>query len=69
IELTEAQINARIAEIQLETMQNIELTDVLVKINIYINSVLTKYCYIIKSHYLTADAGNLDNYNSKLLLF
>lgn len=69
LELTKDQIQSKIDEIVLDTMSNIVQTDILVKMNIYINSVLTKYCYIIKSHYLTADAGNLDNYNSKILLF
>ncbi len=69
IELDDDQILARINEIVLETMQDIPKRNILVKINIYKNSILTKYCYIIKSHYLTADAGNLDNYNSKILLF
>lgn len=69
LELTDDQILARINEVVLSTAGDALKQNILVKINIYKNSVLTKYCYIIKSHYLTADAGNLDNYNSKLLLF
>jgi len=51
---------------------NDKLTDSLnefIKIVIYDNLDITKYCYVVKSKYILADAGNLYNYNSKILLF